>query len=123
MKVVIYGASDDLVEVDGDLREEFYARRADEEDGADYVALSCGTLLKVSYDGDWSVRVEAEGRAAVARYPYDDGRADRAVSVDGTLLKDVPDYSDAVVVEADEIAWVVLGSEAVTPATSVPRIV
>ena len=41
MRICIYGASDDLVEIDGDLREEFYAQKADEDDGADYVALSC----------------------------------------------------------------------------------
>lgn len=56
---IITGASDDLIEIDGDLSEEFDAN--DCEDGT--MALSDGTLLGVEYDEDgiWRFRVIVKG--------------------------------------------------------------
>ena len=53
MFIKVSGHSDDIVCVEGDLTEEFYPT----EDEPFYVAISEGTLLRVSYDGMWNIRV------------------------------------------------------------------
>lgn len=52
-KLKIYGHSDDLVEIEGDIREEWEAFDA----GQCYIAISDGTLLHITYDheGVWRV--------------------------------------------------------------------
>lgn len=59
--ITITGHSDDLVEVDGDIREEFTAR----DDG--HVTLSDGTVLAYAYTytGVWRFEVERAGSATV----------------------------------------------------------
>lgn len=56
MATVVYGASDDLVEVDGDVRGEvgFYTTREGE---SGCVFLSDGTILRIAYDsnGIWRI--------------------------------------------------------------------
>jgi hypothetical protein len=53
--IKVYGASDDLIEVDGDIVEEFNV----DCDESNYVALSNGVVLRVKMDedGDWTVKV------------------------------------------------------------------
>lgn len=105
MRVIIYGASDDLLELEGDLREEFNIY-----DASTSVALSCGTLLRVHYDGKWSIRVTTgAGASRVAVYPWDLPGARRGVAG----LEDVPSYSDVAVVEADTLDWAVVGQRVV----------
>lgn len=55
----VYGASDDLVEIDGDISEEF--GRFDSE--GDYLAFSDGTVLKAIYDEDgiWRMKQVFKG--------------------------------------------------------------
>lgn len=50
--ITIYGASDDLVEVEGDIVEEFNPYSDDEPS---YLAASDGTFLRISYDGLWHI--------------------------------------------------------------------
>ena len=52
MSLTIYGASDDLVEIEGDINEEFYFPSGDD---TAYLALSNGAVLEVRYtnDGFW----------------------------------------------------------------------
>ena len=76
MKTVnIYGASDDLVELEGDLTEEF--KYYDDEKPL-YLAFSDGTVLSAMYgeDGIWTLLRVKEGSAKhehiEATYPYDD---------------------------------------------------
>lgn len=90
--VKIYGASDDLIELDGDIYEEFEA-----SEGGDLLAFSEGTVLRIRYDGDgiWRITPVTKGSAAlvVEQCPAtDDSGTDTA-----TLTGDV--------------AWVVLGSK------------
>ena len=52
----IYGASDDLIEVDGLLRDEIGCYGIG-EDEPEYLACSDGTLLGVEYDGEWKFTI------------------------------------------------------------------
>lgn len=54
MTTTITGHSDDLIELDGDITEEFYAGRADE---TDYLAFSDGTVITIKYtdEGVWRI--------------------------------------------------------------------
>ena len=52
-QLMIYGASDDLIEVEGDISEEFNHY----DDGPAYVAISDGTVLQVIYGGGlWTIK-------------------------------------------------------------------
>lgn len=51
--ISIFGYSDDLVEVEGDIYEEFPSTYKHD----DYIATSNGLLMKVSYDGVWRMHV------------------------------------------------------------------
>jgi hypothetical protein len=98
--LVIYGASDDLVEVEGDVREEF-----NPGDGPSYLAVSDGTVLRIAYDGRWRIDRIAEGGAAVYEHilaEADEGHRDDAHST--------PAYSDVVMMDDHiRLKWVVFG--------------
>ena len=53
--LTIYGASDDLIEIEGDVREEFDAYNA----GPKVVRCSDGSAVRIEYTGEgcWEVRV------------------------------------------------------------------
>lgn len=91
--IVISGASDDLIEVEGDIREEFYAI----DDGEHILSFSDGTVLSVEYDrqGMWRIRRLSAGSAVYRHREATD--ADR-------------DYSDVVRLDG-EIAWVTFGKK------------
>lgn len=63
--VTLYGSSDDLIELDGDVYEEFNYRDAE---GGDLVAFSDGTLLSIKYDssGTWRITPVVKGTAELA---------------------------------------------------------
>lgn len=59
MPITVYGASDDLIEIDGDIREEFpYIEHQSTDGGADLIAVSDGTVLRIEFTraGTWSIR-------------------------------------------------------------------
>lgn len=87
--IEIYGSSDDLIEIDGDIREEFNA-----EEG--YLAFSDGTVLYIEYgkEGIWRIRQMTKGKA---KYTKTEGIDD-------------DNYSDKVTLDGD-ISWVVFGKE------------
>ena len=65
--ITIYGASDDLIEIEGDFREEIYAIDAD---SVEYLlSFSDGTTLAVHYDaaGMWRIRRTVAG---LTQYEY-----------------------------------------------------
>jgi hypothetical protein len=101
-EVTIYGGSDDLIEIDGDLREEFTAYNEDE---GVYVAFSDGTVLKVRYDeeGCWRITPTAKGRASYIKIE--------------AMGADTPNYSDKVWLtlpegETDEeFRWCLMGKD------------
>jgi hypothetical protein len=96
-KLTIYGASDDLIEVEGDLSEEFNAYSS-EDDVHHYLGFSDGTLLEVTYgrDGTWFINRLAGGTATFAKQDLAD--------------LDERAYSERVTLDGD-ITWVVYGRD------------
>lgn len=96
--IYIWGCSDDLIEITGDVEEEFYGETG-------YVVLSHGTMIKASYDerrdGAWTICVDVEGAATCERYPA--GTPEALAHTRGR------DYSDVVKVTSD-FEWVAMAS-------------
>lgn len=91
--ITVYGASDDLIEVDGDIHEEFGAY----ESGITrrVLAVSDGTLLQITYgehDACWRI---APLRHGTAKYKKTEGTEDG-------------DYTDRVTLAGDDLHWVVV---------------
>lgn len=106
MTVYVYGASDDLIEIEGSLVEEFnYPGLVG--DPPYYLAFSDGTLLKITYDGEWNIKV-VEGQAYV--YPVNHRDDSRRLVADWP--DEIPDYSDVAVLHSD-VTWVVGGTDVV----------
>lgn len=65
MATKVYGASDDLVELDGDVNGEFGCYGTDDRDAGVLIICSDGTLLDVKYGKDdagiWAVRLIQKG--------------------------------------------------------------
>ena len=95
MSVTVYGASDDLIEVEGDINEEFNPR-SDDDGALSYLAFSDGTVLSVEYGkgGIWRVNRVVTGSATYWK-------------VDGTDTDG--DYTDGVTLGGDPLKWVVFG--------------
>jgi len=84
MGVKVYGASDDLIEIEGDIREEFNVY-----DDERYLAFSDGTVVKVWYDEDgiWRVHVVAGGEGCTkTRLPQDDKNTE-VLELEGVSIK------------------------------------
>ena len=94
-EVRIFGSSDDLIEVDGDIREEFAYADNEYVPGHNGLVFSTGTILRVHYgDGDegiWRITPIAKGTAEIEVDPGTD---------------EDNDYSDIVTITGD-IKWVV----------------
>lgn len=91
-KVTLSGASDDLIEVGGDIREEFNYLAGDEEVGS-FVAFSDGTVLKIRFDqeGIWRVTPVVRGSAEL--------KVDQATE---------DEYTDEATLDGD-VRWAVHG--------------
>jgi len=89
--VEIYGASDDLIEVEGDITEEF-----NPSDGVGVLAFSEGTVLEVRYTdaGLWKITRTAKGTA-------------RCSNLFEATDPDSGEYSDKMQLMGD-IEWVAL---------------
>jgi hypothetical protein len=94
-QTVVYGASDDLIEIEGSIREEFYATEKVHDDG-DLLAFSNGVVLRVRYDTDgvWRLSLVAGTGVKIEQAPANDE--------DGN-------YSDTATLEP--VGWVVHGHE------------
>jgi len=93
----IYGCSDDLIEIEGAITDEFSPSQEMLESGV-FLAFSEGTVLKVTYDDDgiWRINLVSRGEASITKDEnpaYDDDR-----------------YSDIVVLDGPDFAWVVMGT-------------
>lgn len=96
MPITIYGASDDLIEIEGEIREEFDSYQGCADNHGQHLACSDGTLLSVLYDQDgcWRFHRVTAGSADFAKTEGDP---------DG-------DYTDRVTLTGD-IRWVALVSQ------------
>lgn len=98
-KVIISGASDDLIEIEGDLQEEFSHYWRDGDDKPLYLAFGDGTLVSVRYDADgcWRFVCVVHGSADL-------------IKVEATGTED--DYTDRITLIGN-IHWVVCGQQQV----------
>lgn len=87
-EIYVYGASDDLIEVGGDVSAEFYANF----DAPTHVIIG-ETEIVVEYDGEWHLSVVDEGE--------DDEIAWYSVGRD-QVAEELNDYTEAIVVESPE---------------------
>lgn len=94
MATEIYGASDDLIEVSGDVDVEYCA-----DEG--FLIVSDGTILKIKYGKDlmavWEIRLIEKGNLFATINPCFDEDADR--------------YSDTAMFDAG-VKWVYFAKEA-----------
>jgi hypothetical protein len=95
-EIFLYGASDDLIEIEGSIYEEFNTW-LEHGEGPVYIAVSDGTLLRVRYDEDGIWRFT----------PVVVGSCD--VSIKQGLDDDL--HSDTVTMTGDDLTWVALTSE------------
>lgn len=95
MAVTIYGTSDDLIEIEGDIREEFY--HIGDEDGPTYFAFSDGTVISVSYtfEGIWRIFPVVLGTGVL--------------NIKQAVSSESDDYSDRAELTGD-IRWLVVGN-------------
>src|SRR5690348_11142823 len=65
--LIITGASDDLIEIDGDIREEFNALHGRHGDDASLLAFSDGTVLRIRFSrtGVWRIEPVVRGTAGL----------------------------------------------------------
>lgn len=96
--VTIEGSSDDLIEIGGDIYEEFGLSN---EDDGDLLAFSDGTILRIAYtqSGVWRIALVHRGQAElnVAQAPENDDDS----------------YTDVATLTGD-IQWVVHGRDHAT---------
>lgn len=95
----IYGASDDLIEIDGQISDEVDAYSASDEPIK--FKTSQGTKGTFFYDGEWKVSLTVEGPDFVK--VIESVGDDNDHTEENT--KDVPPYSDVVILEGD-LDWV-----------------
>ena len=101
-RIELYGHSDDLVELRGDIKEEWGAYGEDRC----YIAFSNGVLLSIEYDGEWKIMKHAVPDSA-------DVKVHPVGSIDD---QDYNSYTDLAVMETEEeINWVVKGGEVQKP--------
>lgn len=87
LKLEIYGHSDDCIEIEGALREEFYLIGSDDEKS--YLAFSDGTVLSVLYDKDgaWRFNRVAGGTSAYSKQEADEDDGTDRVTLEGMNLR------------------------------------
>lgn len=93
MSITVFGHSDDLIEIEGDLREEFTYKEHDNN----YLAFSDGTLLDIQYndEGIWRIHKLAQGDAVCVLSQGTDSQSD---------------YTDRMVLQGEGLSrWVVHG--------------
>lgn len=97
-RTVVYGASDDLLEIGGHLGEEF----DNNQDSARYIGFANGVLLKMTCDDEGFWRIAPRDRVQIVFARGEDAKRDE----DGC-----PGYSDkAIILNAG--SWVTVGGRA-----------
>lgn len=100
MKIKIYGHSDDCIEIDGDLREEFYPSG----NGPNYISCSDGSLLTIEYAPDdtacWRINLVVAGTAAYTHVMGDEDAKGKQNEGGG--------YSDVATLEGVDLKWIAI---------------
>ena len=104
----IYGASDDLIEIDGQITDEIYAYSASDEPVK--FKTSLGTEGTISYDGEWKIIIKEEGDDFV--------RVVESVGDDNPHTEDetndIPSYSDVLILSGD-LDWIKIDGKKYKP--------
>lgn len=97
MSVKVYGASDDLIEIEGDISEEFQAYGDDDQ----FLSFSNGEVWRVKYTNEGIWRFTPVCSVGDSVYEFQ------------ATEDDEDNYSDIVIVgpTSEPIAWVVLGNQ------------
>ena len=95
----IYGASDDLIEIDGQISDEVDAYSSSDEPIK--FKTSNGTKGNITYDGEWKITITEEGSDFVK--VIESVGDDNDHTEENT--KDVPPYSDVLILDG-ELEWV-----------------
>ncbi|GHG97377.1 hypothetical protein ACFORH_42755 [Amycolatopsis roodepoortensis] len=90
--IKIYGASDDLIEVDGDIRAEFPVTDTG-EDGV-LLAVSSGVVIRIRYRTCWRIDLVTGAGVEIVPCPEDDE----------------DNYSDVATI-TDPVTWIVCRDE------------
>jgi len=80
-ELTLYGYSDDILQIRGDMKKEIYPPQEYQ------LLLSDGTLLKISLDWDWHIEVESTGPGTT--YEKYSAGSDKAESITGSDKSDV----------------------------------
>lgn len=84
IRLKIYGYSDDLIEVEGDIEEEFNVN-----EGAAFIGFSDGTLLRAIFSTDgWLFRIIQVGTALVTYQIHNETVEDDIVNLTFTLTRE-----------------------------------
>ncbi len=98
MKTKIYGASDDLIIIEGAISEEAEAYKAKK------VECSDGTKFTISYNGEWKIDITNEGHLIQALHRTGEGR------IHTGLAKGCAAYSDVLILD-NGIEWIKIGNK------------
>ena len=104
--IKIYGASDDLIEIDGAISDEIGCYNATNKT----ITCADGTKAKITYDGEWKITVKEKGpkfMKIITGNPAEDPHTDPDA-------KGCPPYSD-VLIMMDTLAWVKIGGKTFKP--------
>jgi hypothetical protein len=102
----IYGASDDLIEIDGQINDEIEAYSAERKPIE--FKTSLGTKGTILYNGEWKITITEEGSDFVRVISsigdeYDDKHTEENTN-------DIPSYSDVLILSGD-LKWVKVKGE------------
>lgn len=96
-ELIVYGCSDDLIEIEGCITEEFGAYDIDEDD-AMHIAFSDGTCLSVFYDRDgiWRFNRKFKGTAEYSKQECGEDDGEDA-------------YSDIITLKGKDLKYAIYG--------------
>jgi hypothetical protein len=97
MTIYLWGSSDDLIELSGDLIEEYYAPEEEFK-----VLFSDGTIINGRYDGDWNYHVHNSGKTLICK-------RFRAGTKEAMKYCE-HDYSDVIAIDGN-FEWVAIASQ------------
>lgn len=98
MKTKIYGASDDLIELEGPVSDEIDCYK----EASDGLSIKCSdnTKARIEYDGEWKIEIEEEGMLFDKIVPSND-----EISHQDEDAKDCTSYSDVLVLK-EGVTWI-----------------
>ena len=107
MKTKIYGASDDLIEIDGEITDEVgcygHIRPIN-------ISASDGTIATIVYDGEWKIKVKTKGTKFLKI--VDSVGDDFDIDHTDDDAKGCTSYSDVLVFDS-AIEWIKIGRKTI----------